>query len=70
MCGHWVRAFLLRRGRMYLKLGQYPECETDCDAMLRQYDRSLCVDLGLVRTLVLTATVHRQKTQVAWRGMT
>ena len=55
---------------MYLKLGQYPECETDCDAMLRQYDRSLCVDLGLVRTLVLTATVHRQKTQVAWRGMT
>ena len=51
---------------MYLKLGQYPECETDCDAILRQYERSQCVDLGLVRVLVLAATVHRQKTQVIY----
>lgn len=59
--GYWLRAYLLKRAVIHMKLGHLKECVVDCDALMGQYDRLQLADYGLVRALTLKATIIRSQ---------
>jgi hypothetical protein len=61
LSGFWVRVFYLQRARIYLKLRQLEESASDCECVLRLYVSADCEDLGLVSTMLLQASVMREK---------
>lgn len=44
-----------------MKLKQLDECESDCECVSRLYVSANCEDLGLVSTLLLHASVIKEK---------
>jgi len=55
--GYWVRAFLLQRAVVHLKIGNITESETDCRAVLKSFEDSKIICIDSVRAHIMLASV-------------